>query len=195
MKALPTSWAEITVGQFYDCFTIYNLFKDDHIERSIKLIALFTGQSQKEVEKMKIEDVMSACKSLDFLGTLPANEKLPFEIKLGGKIFSPCLLTKDMTAGQFIDFSNCGKGCEPDELIYHMHELLACMCLTKTDTGWEYKEYTETCELFLEMTFEEVYPLYVFFCKVLVKLQQPILEYSHSQVKKLAKELKVLQSA
>ena len=181
---LPVSWAEITISQYHKLITIFNLFKEDAVERQIHLLALFTGQSVKEIEKLKVTDLAFNTMKLSFMNELP-DGKVTTHFDLKGKKYKACILTSDMQAGQFVDFSHAGKGCSPEELPYHMHELIACMCLTKKEGKWQYEGYTETADDFLDMPMLQAYPYYVFFCNVLINLQKPILESSLKQLKKL----------
>lgn len=187
---LPTSWSGVTITQYHKLITIFNLFKEDAVERNIHLLALFTNQGIKEIEKMKVTDLINEAKKLSFLENLPTDERLSVTFKLKDKEYKAILINAEMDAGQFIDFSHAGKECSSEELPYHMHELIACMCKQKTDNGWEYKAYTETSEDFLEMPMSIAYPYYVFFCKVLINLQKPIQEYSLKNLKKMAKQEK-----
>ena len=68
-----------------------------------------------------------------------------------------------------------------------MHELIAALCLTEVDGKYVYEGYDKTADGFLEMPMSVAYPYYVFFCKVLINLQQPILESSLKNLKKMAK--------
>src|SRR3990167_5346238 len=194
MKPLPTSWTDVTLAQYYQVISIFKLFKEDWIEIAIRLISLFSEQNKKEIEKINVSDLMKQYNQLAFLSELPENEQLPAIIKIQDKTFKSCLLTSDMTAGQFMDFNNCGKGCDGEELIYHAHELIACMCLTKTTDGWVYEGFDKTSETFEQMSVADAYPFYVFFCKVLSNLQKPILEYSRNQIRTNLKQMtKILQ--
>lgn len=173
---LPKSWADITVKDYHKLITILNVYNGDVVERQIKLLSHFSGQTEKEIEKMKITELKDQVRRLDFLQELP-DEKVAAQFILKEKKYRACILTEDMKAGQFIDFSNAGKGCPGEELPYHMHELIACMCQLRTESGWEYIPYDKTMEDFLDMPMSIAYPYFVFFCNVLINLQQPILDY------------------
>ena len=185
---LPKSWSDITIEQYYKLFTINNLF-ENVVERNIKILSLFTGQTEKEIEKLPVTYLFEQMKALIFLNELPDKKITPyFERKK--KKYKACIITSDMKAGQFIDFSHCGQGCATNELPYHMHELIGAMCLTEIDGKYIYQGYDKTSEDFLEMPISIAYPFYLFFCNVLTNLQSPILDYSRKMAEKQMKETK-----
>lgn len=195
MNNLPKSWADVTVGQYQQLITIFNLYKEDAVDRQIKILALFTGKTVDEVEECNILQLKAEASKLAFLSEQIPENKLAHTFKLKGKMYKAAIITSGMEAGQFMDFSHAGKGCTPEELPYHMHELIAAMCLTRINnpkanwwniatSRWEYEGYDKTCEDFLDMPMTMAYPYYVFFCEVLKNLQQPILEYSRKEIKR-----------
>lgn len=187
--SLPTSWAGVTIAQYYKLITIHNLYKEDAVERSIKMLALFSDKTEKEIEQMNVANVTREASRLSFLNEMPTDTKLAVTFKLKEKEYKAVLITADMQAGQFMDFSHCGKECTPEELPYHMHELIACMCLSrKGKWSWQYVPYTEIADDFLEMPMSIAHAYYLFFCKVLINLQQPILESSLKHLKKVMKK-------
>lgn len=185
---LPKSWGDITVEQYYKLFTINNLFKNV-VEKNIKILSLFTGQTEKEIEELSVTYLFEQMKVLSFLNELPSEKITPY-FELKKKKYKACIIFSDMKAGQFIDFSYCGQGCTTDELPYHMHELLAAMCLTKIDGKYVYEGYDKTSEDFLEIPISIAYPFYLFFCNVLTNLQNPILDFSRKMAEKQMKEMK-----
>lgn len=205
---LPKSWHDVTIAQYQKCLSISTLYKDDHVERHIHLLALFSGSSIEEIEKINIGELVKD-NSLQFLSDPIPEGKLAHTFKLKGKVFKASILTSGMEAGQFIDFSHVGKGCSAEELPYHMHELIAAMCMTRVDSHkanwWNtskmldryvYEGFDKTCNDILDMPMTLAYPYYVFFCEVLKKLQTPILEFSQKQTKKNLKKMKkILVSA
>lgn len=203
---LPTSWAEVTIRQYHQVISIFNVHKDDWVETQIKLLALFSGQTVKEVEQINYMELKKEAAKLAFLSEPIPEGKLASTFKLKGKVYKAALLHSDMKGGQFMDFSHAGKGCTPEELPYHMHELIASMCQTRIDNPkvnwfkrvtatWKYEGYDKTAEDFLDMPMTLAYPYYVFFCNVLTNLQEPILEYSQKQIKKTLKKAKELMES
>src|SRR3990167_5820198 len=188
---LPKSWSELTIAQYYKLIPIFEIYKDDFVERQIKLLCLFTGKSQKEIEFMNVIQLTNTCSGLSFLSQLPES-KLQHTFSINNNSYKAALLTSDMTAGQFIDFSHIGQNCTQDELVYHMRELIACMCKIKKgrwyNSFWDYEGYDKTSDCFLELPMSIAYPYYVFFCNVLKNLQLPILDYSQNKIEKEMKK-------
>ena len=49
---IPTSWADITIGKYYEYFTLVNSFKNlDALDLEIKIIALLCDITEDKVAK------------------------------------------------------------------------------------------------------------------------------------------------
>ena len=192
---LPKSWADVTISQYYQMVSIYNVCKNDVVLQEMKILALLSGKPFKDVEDMTMSQITASISNMAFLSELPS-EKITPQFKLKGNYYKAILLTKQMQAGQFIDFSSVGKDCQADELVYHMHELLACMCLKRGEFNWGkfsfeyvYEGYDSISDDFLELPMSIAYPFYVFFCNVLINSQKPIQDYFLNKAKKEIKKV------
>ncbi|OHB92405.1 MAG: hypothetical protein A2Z57_12045 [Planctomycetes bacterium RIFCSPHIGHO2_12_39_6] len=187
---LPKSWSEISIGQYQQIITILSVYKDP-IEREVKLIAFLSGKTEAEIEGLTVKQITDKARSLGFLYGQPPQGKVHTHFKCKGRKYQAVILTEGMTAGQFIDFNNAGKGASEEELPYHMHELIACMCKTRKLfwQKWEYIPYDKTCDDLLSLPMTIAHPYFVFFCQVLINLQEPIQDYFHEKIKMSEKKL------
>lgn len=186
-------WNTLTIKKYLELHTI-NRMVSDPVEKNIRLLACYKGVTQKEIEALTVRDLGKELKKIEFLQVLPTSTKLHHNFRCNGSVYKAALLTEGMTGGQFIDFNTIGKDEKPENKIYHIHELLAVMCLKRRYSmkppfiRYEYEGWEKTAQVFNDhLTMDIAYPYYVFFCKVMENLQQPILDYS---IKKVRKEMR-----
>lgn len=195
---LPSGWKDITIAQFLKYYTLNSKKFEDLIDFEVELIACLGDTTKEEVEKIKARDLKGHAKKLSFLKTLP-QRKIPYSFTLAGQKYRVALTMGDMTAGQFMNFSDVLKGVKPDDYVYEMHKLIACMCVRRTRgvfidrkglhfSKYEYDGYSEAAEVFLNhMTMDMAYPFYVFFCKQMERLYPATQSYLEKELRKLKK--------
>lgn len=192
----PKSWEDISVEKYYKLYAINKVA--DVIDQQVQTLACLLEVDDKEVERMTVTQVVKAMKPFEFLKELPDGKPLTVSFQLEGKRFKSILISSDMTAAQFIDFSSIGKNVKPDDLVYEMHKLIAAMCQRRKIKGcypfifYEYEGFDKNADLFLKLPMSIAYPFYVFFCNVSVNLQTPILNSLEKMLKKETKEVKKL---
>jgi len=192
---LPRSWSEVSIDQFLKYTTICTRKWEDPIDLEINVLATFANKDPKEIEKLKTRELMGYIKELGFLKELPKT-KIHSHFKCNGNQYRACLTFDDMTAGQFVNFSDILKGVKTDDYIYQMHQLLGAMCIKRERDGWfghkyKYKGYKESSdEFYKHMTIDVAYPYYVFFCKVTEKALIDTQSYLLKKLEKLQKSNK-----
>ena len=154
---------------------------------------------------MTMEEVKGNLKQLEWLKVMPTDERIPIRFRCNGNRYKASVIFQDMEAGQFMNFSHLCKNVKPEDYIYQMHELIACMCTRKEygfffENGavklWRYKYdgYKENAEVFFNhLMMDKAYPFYVFFCKVMENLLPATQSYLMKEVKKMTNVLKVKQ--
>ena len=169
----------------------------DPVELNIRMLACYREVDYKTIEALTVKQLTDALKEIAFLKELPEQTKLPVSFRCNGNVYKAAILTEDMTGGQFIDFTSICKDEKPENTIYHMHDLLGAMCIkrewsiTPPFLKYEYTGYEKTADVFHDhLTMDIAYPFYIFFCNVLMNLQQPMLDYSLSQAKREMKKAK-----
>lgn len=192
---VPKSWSEVTIATFYKYHAAVKFKRTDEppLETEIRILSALTGQDFKAIEAMKVTEIKEQISQLAFIGTLPS-KRLPLEFKLDGRKWKANIFQTDMTGGQFIDYSAISERVKRDkeDIIYSMHEFLACFCIPEDDKGeFVYQGYTKTAQVIEEkMTIDMAYPFFVFFSNVLKKLYPRIQDYLNKQTKKNLKTLK-----
>jgi len=198
---LPKGWHEVSIDTYLKYHTLITSKITDPIDLEIKVISVLSGVEESEVEKVKTKDILAMSKGLAFLKELP-KERIPYIFKCGGNVYKASLTMNDMTGGQFMNFSDVVKGVKPEDYVYHMTDLIACMCVKRergvffkkgklSFTRWVYSGYKETSAVFKQhMSIAEAYPYYVFFCKVMEKLYPATRDYLMQKTKKLANKRK-----
>lgn len=184
-------WKDVTIKKYYELHTISRMIKDP-VDLNIRMLACYRGVDNKTIEKLTVKELASALQEIAFLKELPENLKLSTTFRCNGNVYKAIILTEGMTGGQFIDFTSICKDEKPENTIYHMHELLACMCIKREwFLKYEYQGWEKTADVFHDhLTMDIAYPFYVFFCNVLTNLQQPMLDYSLGQAKRAMRKAK-----
>ena len=193
---LPKSWSDVTIETFLKYYTISTRKWVDPIDQEINILACFSGQDVKEIEKLKARELADYIKKLSFLSKLPSG-RVKKEFNVGGGHYYAQLVMQEMTAAQFMNFSDLLKGVKQEDYIYQMHNLIACMCTKRTYQmkypfiKYEYDGYLKNSDVFYKnMTMDLAYPFYVFFCKVMDKSLANIQDYLTQVLKKEQKEIK-----
>ena len=200
---LPKGWNEITIAQYIKYYTLSQSKFDDLIDFNVELLAILSGESTEDILNIPVEDIVKYVKQLEFLKELPPTQ-LPYKFRLNGNVYKSTLLMGDMTAGQFMNFSDTLKGIKPEDYAYEMHKLLGCMCL-KRERGiffkdgklsfvrYKYGSYVATANEFHDhMTMDLAYPFFVFFCKSMEKSLPAIQDYLIKKLKKMKSKPKYL---
>ena len=195
------TWKDITIDKYLQLYAIQKV--GDVIDREVQMLSILENVPEKEIEKLKVSEIVELMKKFEFLKTLPSEKPITISFRCGDYRLHPCLLTSEMTAAQFIDFSNVCKEIKSDDLPYRMADIIACMCKVRRVTAafpfikYEYNGYQKISKaIHKEMSIADAYPLFVFFCNVLNNLQPAMKNYLEQKVKKEMKAVKkILQEA
>lgn len=189
----PRGWHEVSIEQFLKYTTICTRKWEDPIDLEINVLATFTSKDPKEIEKLKTKELMGYIKEMDFLKALPKSD-LHAQFKCNGATYRPTLVFTDMTAGQFVNFTDILKGVNKEDYIYQMHNLLGAMCvkrewtLTPPFSKFEYKGYlANSDEFYKHLPVSIAYPYYVFFCKVMERTLLDTQSYLNKELKKMVR--------
>lgn len=201
---LPKGWHQVTIDQFLKYHTICTRKWEDPIDLEINILAALSGKETTELLKLKRPELLSHMKELDFLKNLPDTRISP-TFKIKGQKYKAILTMDDMTAGQFVNFSDIIKGVKPEEYIYRMHELIGAMCIRQQRglfldggkvcfTRYEYEGYKGNSETFLTlMPFSVAYPYYVFFCKVMDRYLAVTPSYLLKKIQKVQRKWRLIR--
>lgn len=202
---IPKGWHEVTIRKYYEYHTIITKFKDiDPLDLEIKIVSCLTGTTENDLLNLTTSQLTSISKKLGWLKELPSEKNIPVKIKIKGDIYKASILFSDMKAVQFRHFSDICKGIKPEDYVFQMHNLIGSM-MSKKKNGvfiqngevylnkYEYDGYESVADMLLDnMSMDQAYPYYVFFCKVMENSYHPIQDSLIKNMKKMSKELRKL---
>lgn len=160
----------------------------------------------RDIERSEIGIIEKAYKRLQVLGIKPAGTleemvaqipvwiqelpktDIPKEIIVAGKTFRPHINFAKMNPDRFLDFVNTIKDRNPEDPEGWAY--LSAIVLSQPGEPYDYETHIARADFFWEkMTFDQVYPLAVFFSAVLTHLLRDIAASSTEKLLTLLKEL------
>jgi len=180
---LPNSWHDISIEKFP---LIYDITRDkeiDPIDREIRVISILTGITVAEVEKIRIDQLKELIKNVNFIFKMEFPNSVEMFKHNGYRWVVNYDITK-LSAGDFISLS---KLTESEESIIDNLPKLVAMFVKPYKLKWfKLKEvemdYAEKVEHIKSINVGIVYPLCVFFCKVIEGLYPHIEDYLVKQM-------------
>lgn len=130
---LPSNWKQITIAQFQQLQKL----TEANLESQIKTLAILSGQSEEDIEEMKISEVTRQLSRLAWMEELPTVKEYS-SCRIGFKRYKFAANKSQITAGQFItvqDLFNAGNWVD------NLHQIMAAMLVGKHD-------FEKTAELF-----------------------------------------------
>jgi len=198
---LPSSWKEISIGQYIELRPFIEMKADTPFKQIDKVIAqlvILTGKPIDEVKKINASEIRGIQEELQWMLALPKLE-IPEKFKVGDKHFRPTLYKHDISAGQFMSITELLKDSQenPELTWQNLHYILVNVCYevdkkgNKIEIENESQWVKETAELFYkEFPFSLAYPIAVFFCEVSKRLPAIIQDYSINQAETILKEVR-----
>ena len=187
---LPTSWHDISIEKFP---LIYDIVRDkeiDPIDREIRVISILADITVAEVEKIRIDQLKELIKAVNFIFKMEFPKSVEMFKYNGFRWIVNYDITK-LSAGDFISLS---KLTESEESIIGNLPQLVAMFVKPYKLKWfKLKEvemdYVEKVQHIKSMNVGIVYPLCVFFCKVIEGLYPHIEDYLVKQMSEARKTM------
>jgi len=175
---IPNSWHEISIEKFP---LIYDIVKDkdiNPIDREIRVISIITDIPVADIEKIRIDQLKQLIKSVNFIFKMEFPKAVEMFKHNGFRWIVNYDISK-LSAGDFISLS---KLTESEESIISNLPQLVAMFVKPYKFKWlKLKEiemeYSEKVNHIKSMNVGIIYPLCVFFCKVIEGLYQSIEDY------------------
>lgn len=191
---IPTTWFDVSIESFP---LIYDIIRDkdiDPIDREIRILSILSGLPVSEIEKISIDKLKELIKAVNFIVQMefPKHQET---FKHNGYRWVVNYDVSKLSAGDFISMS---KLTESEEMIIQNLPQLVAMFVKPYKFNWfKFKEiemeYSQRLNHIKTMSVGIVYPLCVFFCKVIENLYPTIEDYLVNQMKEsreiLEKEL------
>jgi hypothetical protein len=181
---VPTTWFDVSIEKFP---LIYDIIQDkdiDPIDREIRVISILTDMPVADIEKIRIDQLKELIKSVNFIVKMefPKHQEM---FRHNGFRWIVNYDISKLSAGDFISIS---KLTESEESIMANLPQLVAMFIKPYKVSWfKLKEvemdYNERLRHINSMSVGVVYPLCVFFCKVIEELYPTIEDYLVNQMK------------
>lgn len=190
---LPKNWNEVSIEQFIE---IYDIAQDDSIEpidKSIRIFSILSGLSIEQVEDLTLDEWTGYQKQMTFINDFP-KATYPKSFKLEGYTWKPTLDVRKITAGEYISSIELTK--DRENIIINTPKL-AALYLTPYKGWWIFKKkaeltFEEKADILNRANVNQIYPLALFFCTLLMKLMESIPDYLNKTMKQIQKEVKEL---
>lgn len=190
---LPKSWNEVSIEQFIE---VYDIAQDESIEpidKSIRIFSILSGLSIDQVEDLTLDEWTQYQQQIKFINDFP-KATYPKSFKLEGYIWKPTLDVRKITAGEYISSIELTK--DRENIIINTPKL-AALYLTPYKGWWIFKKkaeltFEEKANILNRANVNQIYPLALFFCTLLMKLMENIPDYLNKTMKEIQKEVKDL---
>lgn len=190
---LPKSWNEVSIEQFIE---VYDIAQDESIEpldKSIRIFSILSGLSIEQVEDLTLDEWTGYQRQITFINDFP-KATYPKSFKLAGYTWKPTLDIRKITAGEYISSMELTK--EKENIIINTPGL-AALYLTPYKGWWLFKKkaeltYEEKKNILKGANVQQIYPLALFFCTLLMKFMENIPDYLNKTMKEIQKEVKDL---
>ena len=194
--SIPKSWASITIEQFP---LIYDIIKDKDIEpidKEVRLISILTGLSVAEIEDIELGHLRELIKKVRFIFKLEFPQPVEWFNHAGYKWNVNYDISK-ITSADFISLTKLST--TEDDVIMNMAEITSIFVKPYKRKWFRYvpvqMDYKERLELIKTINVGVIYPVCVFFCKVLTNLLPVIKGYLETEkekiLQKIAKEIEL----
>ena len=194
--SIPKSWASITIEQFP---LIYDIIKDKDIEpidKEVRLISILTGLSVAEIEDIELGQLRDLIKKVRFIFKLEFPQPVEWFNHSGYKWNVKYDISK-ISSADFISLTKLST--TEDDVIMNMAEITSIFVKPYKRKWFRYvpveMDYKERLELIKTINVGVIYPVCVFFCKVLTNLLPVIKGYLETEkekiLQKIAKEIEL----
>ncbi len=187
---IPTTWFDVSIEKFP---LIYDIVRDkdiDPIDREIRVISIMSDVSVADIEKIRIDKLKELIKTVNFVFKMDFPKPVQMFRHNGYRWVVSYDITK-ISAGDFISIS---KLTESEESIMANLPQLVAMFVKPYKLNWfKLKEiemsYEDRIKNIQSMNVGVVYPLCVFFCKVIEDLHPIMEDYLVNQMKLMREKI------
>lgn len=194
--SIPKSWQSITIDQFP---LIYDIISDTDIEpidKEVRLISIITGLSVAQVEAIELGQLRELVKKVRFVFKM---EFPPYveTFKHGGYNWKVNYDVTKITASDFITLTKLS--ATEQDVMSNLAEITAIFVKPYKRKWFRHVpidlDYNEKVALIRQINVGTIYPVCVFFCKLLTNLlpvMEGYLEHEKEKIlRKIAKEIEL----
>ena len=193
---IPKSWTSISIDQFP---LIYDIIKDEDIEpidKEIRLISIVTGLPVATIESIELGQLRELIKKVRFIFKMEFPKAVEVFNYKGYKWHVNYDITK-ISAADFISLTKLT--ATEEDVMANLAEIVSIFVKPYKRKWFKYVEvemdYKDKLEIIKTIDVGTIYPVCVFFCKVLTNLLPVIVDYLEKEkqeiLKKIAKEIQL----
>jgi hypothetical protein len=193
---IPKSWTSISIDQFP---LIYDIIKDNDIEpidKEIRLISIITGLPVATIEAIELGQLRDLIKKVRFIFKMEFPKAVEAFNYKGYKWHVNYDITK-ISAADFISLTKLT--ATEEDVMVNMAEVVSIFVKPYKRKWFKYVEvemdYKDKLAIIKTIDVGTIYPVCVFFCKVLTNLLPVIVDYLEKEkqeiLKKIAKEIEL----
>jgi hypothetical protein len=160
---------DVTIFQFQQLHSAIKHYEDNPYEIGMEMLRIFEGIEREVSSKMKVKEFEKRIAKYSFLNDFQVSDEWVKSFELNGKTYKVEQFIHNWNVSQFISMSNLTK--DNDEIIPNIHLILAVMCEDERDIKERANEFQN------DLPISIAYPIAVFFCAVLLKLENDIPNY------------------
>lgn len=194
--SIPKSWTSITIEQFP---LIYDIIKDESIEpidKEVRLISIITGLTVDEVSNIEIGQLKDLVKRVRFIFKMEFPKPVD-TFKYNGYVWHVNYDITKLSASDFISLTKLT--ATEDDVMLNLAEIVSIFIKPYKRKWFKYvpvdMEYNDKLAIIKTIDVGTIYPVCVFFCKVLTNLLPVIMDYLEKEkqeiMKKIAKEIQL----
>lgn len=188
--SIPKSWESITIEQFP---LIYDIIKDKDIEpidKEVRLISILTGLDVATIEEIELGQLRELIKKVRFIFKMEFPQPVEWFKHAGYKWH----VTYDITKISSADFISLTKlSTTEDDVMMNMAEITSIFVRPYKRKWFSYvpveMDYKDRLELIKTINVGVIYPVCVFFCKVLTNLLPVIQVYLEEEKIKILRKI------
>ena len=179
------SWDKLTISKWQEAISLIGI-RIDGFEGSIELLKTLSDLSTEQIHALTLVEFNSYLSKLNFLNT-ECNTKVVDNFTIDGVKYLVNWKVETKTAGQFIDLTTLTK--DPELINQNLHYIMAVICLPKGEK-YSSETFEDRANIFKDkLTMDIVFPLSVFFYKVLNDSLPNIVNSLNEEVMKMKEKL------
>ncbi len=166
------TWKDVTVAQFREIDNIINSDLSEE-EKNYELVSVVLKIDEMKLDTLSLSDIKTKMSQLDFLNKLPES-KLPRFVFHQKRLYKVCLDLSSLSVGRYAELKEYTKVKE--EINGKLNWILTTILQPCTWYGAEKKRdvklISNLAERFDELPMTVAYPIAVFFCQLLLNLNE-----------------------
>lgn len=192
---LPKKLSDITLAQYVEVLPLLQKEYSNPVTRVIEFLCVLTGKPEKEVEALKVQDVLSNSDKIDSLfNDDPKKYPLKQQLKVNGKKYNIIIDATKLSASKYVTVMDLLKDCSTDLQMWEKaHLVLAALMVNNDNTDIDVNDYFEVAEGVKSLKMSQVAPISAFFFTLWSSLtrniQDSLIHRAETQIEELRMDL------